>query len=464
MPWLDQIDATAAPSLALAAMMVFLAGLAIGLVAGRWGRGRLERELAETRQDLVVAEQEAARLAPLEGKLAEQAELLTDLRIERADLSRTIAERERALAAERAELDQRFKLVAGHVLQESRDQFLALAGQSFEKHKAMAKSDLDQLIKPMAETLEQYRKNLAEIEKARTDSYGSLRTELKQVAEAQAQVRDEAKRLATALRDGAGVRGRWGEQQLKRILELAGMAQYVDFDCQVAVQDAEGRGQKPDAVIRLPADRVIVVDAKVPMSAYIDARNETDPERRTDLFREHARQVRAQMKALAKKGYAGAFEEALDSVVMFLPTEDLAATAWEHDAALYEDAFRARVLIATPTTLFALAKAVAHVWRNERAAKNAHEVARLGRDLHDRVAAMAGHVRRLGSSLDTSVKHYNGFVGSLERKVLPATRKFKDLEIVSADADDLGLDAVDNPARPLAAPELATEPYPNAAE
>lgn len=456
--WIAALPLTEPERLVAAAGLAGLVGLILGAVLGGWGKARLKAALA-------AASEKAERAQLLEERLAASDEMVAALRIEQAELSTTIAERDRAVRAEQERLDQRFKVVAGSVLADSREAFLSLARESFEKHKAMARADMDSLVKPLAETLDAYGRNLKDIEKARTEAYGSLKSELKSVVEAQGQVSAEARRLATALRDGAGVRGRWGEQQLKRILELAGMAARVDFDSQVNVTGPDGQKLKPDAVIRLPGERVIVVDAKAPMSAYIDARNESDEARREELFKTHAAQVRAQVKSLSRKNYAANFEEALDSVVMFLPTEDLAAAAWDHDPTLYEEAFNARVLIATPTTLFALAKAVAHVWRNEAAAKNAHEVARLGAELHKRLATMVGHIRKLGGSLDQSAKHYNAFLGSLERQVLPQARKFKGLEILPADADDLGVPATEESPRDPTAADFNTSPtLPAAAE
>lgn len=468
-----------------AATLLILAGFMVGLVAGRWGRTglkqravALEEQLAEAtagaqadRQALMQGREENVRLQAREQSLSERVHLLEQVREQKgrleaqaSALTARIEERERAVQQERALLEERFGKLAGEVLQNSQKGLLDLAKQNFDAQQTQAKADLAKLVQPVAGDLAKLSEHIGAVEKARNEAYGGLRSELKSLVAAQGQVAREAQRLATALKDGSGVRGRWGEQQLERIFELAGMSSYVDFDTQVTVRAADGRQAKPDAIIRLPGERAIIVDAKAPMSAYIEARNEVDEQRRLDLFQQHARQVRVQMQALAAKAYAANLDGALDSVVMFLPTEDLASAAWDHDASLYDDAFRNRVLIATPTTLFALAKAVAHVWRNEKSARNAHEVARLGAELHERISTMAGHIRKLGGALDNSAKHYNAFLGSLERKVLPKAREFKALEIVPADADDLDVAASDERVRGTMAPELRTDHILPAAE
>ena len=297
------------------------------------------------------------------------------------------------------------------------------------------------------------------MENARANAYGTLTAELKNVAAGQKEVKEEAAKLSTALRSGSGVRGRWGESQLRRIMELAGMVNYVDFNTEVSQAGTDSEGgdtrQRPDAVITLPANRKIVFDAKAPMGAFLDAQSSQDPTERDNYLTQHAKQVRSRVKELAKKTYWSAHGgDALEAVVMFLPGDDLVAAAVEKDPKLYEEAFTDQVIIATPATLFALARAIAHVWKQEQMTKKAREAAELGRDLYDRITVMAGHVSKLGQSLDRSTDHYNKFVASLERRVLPTARKFEELGIMDGRDPVPEIKGIESTAASLSAPDF----------
>ncbi|MBB4212139.1 DNA recombination protein RmuC [Rhodothalassium salexigens DSM 2132] len=413
-----------------------LAGLVGGYAIGRRDVTQARAHMAEAIRDLHEVQAAAQQAAILEDRVADESAARADAERQLSEVQARAEERHRAMARQvdelknvRAQMETQFKTMINAALTQSRDDFLKQAQAHFDKHQAHARSDLEGLVRPMAQTLEHYRQNLKEIETARQNAYGSLTSELRSVAAAQKEVKEEAARLSTALRSGSGVRGRWGESQLRRIMELAGMAPYVDFTTQTSTQNG-GTQQRPDAVIHLPGKRAIVIDAKTPMSAFLEAQATEDPRERDAKLAQHAAQVRTQVRALSKKSYWSAFGPGLEAVVMFLPGDDLIAAAVEQDPTLYEEAFANQVILATPATLFALARAVAHVWTQEQMAERAHDAARLGRELYDRITTMAGHITRLGTALDRSVGHYNSFVNSLERRVLPTARKFESLGIL----------------------------------
>jgi DNA recombination protein RmuC len=271
-------------------------------------------------------------------------------------------------------------------------------------------------VRPISETLQQTRAKLEQIEKERTDAFGQIRQQL-------ASVGHEAARLTQALRANPGTRGRWGEESLRNALELAGLSAHCDFDSQATFAQVDS-SIRPDCVIRLPGGRHIVVDAKAPISAYLEGVEATDEGSRGAAMKRYADSLRQHMLSLARKEYAQTVSAHLsarpDFVVMFVPGENFYAAALERNGDLFAEAIEKGVLIVTPTTLIALAKA------------NAREVAALGRELYDRLCTMADHLVRLGSSLDTSVRHFNSFVGSLEGSVLPQARRFRDLGIAGA--------------------------------
>jgi DNA recombination protein RmuC len=412
---------------------------------------RADTALAEARQAaeaaharINAAETEAARataraehLAPLEARLEEAHARIRTLeadvaaRDSRADAERAAFEQRAAdLARLRGEMEKDFKALANAALGESRDAFLGLADEVFKKHRAEASADIEtrrraveELIRPIGDTLKTTRDKLDQIERERADTFGQIRQQL-------ASVGTEASRLTQALRANPGTRGRWGEESLRNALELAGLSQHCDFETQTTFAQVDS-SIRPDCVIRLPGGRSIVVDAKAPISAYLDAMEAVEESARAQSMKRHADALRQHMLSLARKEYAQTVSRGLaappDFVAMYVPGENFFAAAIERNGELFTEAIERSVFIVTPTTLIALAKAIALGWRQEDIAENAREVAELGKELYQRLCTMGDHLTKLGRSLEDSVKRYNGFVGSLETSVLPQGRKFREL-------------------------------------
>jgi DNA recombination protein RmuC len=335
----------------------------------------------------------------------------------------------------RGEIEKDLKNITADALRANHGTFLHLANEVFEKHKAGAKADIEAgqaavkaLVAPLEETLQSYKQQVEEMGKAQSQSYGALSTELKAVVETQNAVRAEASKLATALRASPKTRGRWGEFTLRRVMELSGLNPHCDFSTEESFE-RDGSVSRPDIVIRLPGGRSIVVDAKTSLSAYLDAVDALEEAERERYLGKHAAQLREHVKQLASKTYWDGLTVTPDFVVMFVPGDNFYAAAVERDPSLFEDAAAQRVIIVTPATLIALAKAVAFGWRQEKVAENAQRVHELGRELYRRMMTMASHIARCGDSLSTSVRHFNQFVGSLERSVMPQARRFNELEV-----------------------------------
>lgn len=401
-------------------------------------RTRLEDAMAALHTQAAKAE-ELDRLRPIHDATLKT---LSDERAAQAALKAHTSAREEAMQQEiahltalREDMQKQFDVMANQALNSNRKAFLDLANETFVKHRQSAQADLEtrrksiqQMLEPVKDTLKRYEHGLTEVEKARQEAYGALSAELKHVAAAQQDVRSEAAKLALAMRASPKARGRWGEHQLQNIMELCGMAEYVDFETQVSVDGGEKR-QMPDATIRLPGERTIVVDAKASMSAYLDSLDAESDAEREALLVEHAKQVREHVKQLSSKRYWEALETAPDFVVLFLPNENLFSVAVEKDPTLLDFGLKQKVLIATPTTFMGFAKAVAYGWRQENMAQNAKVIAGLGQELYKRLAALGDKVAATGKHLDRAVTAYNGFIGSLESSVMPQARKFRDLEV-----------------------------------
>jgi DNA recombination protein RmuC len=288
---------------------------------------------------------------------------------------------------------------------------------------------VEQLVDPIRRGLEQVDQKLAALDQSRAASQGALEAMLRGMGEAQQTLTTGTQQLVNALRSPTG-RGQWGEMQLRRVVELAGMAEHADFVMQETVNGDEG-SHRPDLVVRLPGEKVVVVDAKAPLSAYLDAVNATDESRRNELLDQHARQVRAHVEHLARKDYADQFEAAPDFVILFLPGEAFFAAACQRDPSLLDDAVSKGVIPASPTTLITLLKAVHFGWQQDRINRNAEEIRDLGLELHDRMSLLTEHLVRMRRSLENTVRSYNEAMGSLERRVLPAARRFRELGLHS---------------------------------
>ena len=469
-----------------ATLGVLLLGFALGALAA-WllvrGQSRAEARAALARGEAaratleVLASERARRVDELVAALAAReaaaqaaAERLHQETVLRAalegrlDAQRVALEEERALLADaERRLSDAFQALSARALEASGASFLRLAQQALEKYQEGARGDLErrqqsirEMVEPVRQVLSKFEAQVGDMERRREGAYAGLSEQVRSLAEAQSQLRAEASNLVRALR-APQVRGRWGEVQLKRVVELAGMEEHCDFAEQESVEGPEGR-QRPDLVVRLPGGRTVVVDAKAPLSAYLEAVEATDDASRAAHLAEHARQVRDHVTALSRKGYWEQLRPTPEFVVLFLPGESFFAAALEQDRGLIEMGAERRVVLATPTTLIALLKSVAYGWKEEAVATNASRVAELGRELHKRIADMAGHVVKLGRNLGASVEAYNGFVGSLESRVLPAARRFRELE--AAGADDAVPEAapVDSLPRRAQAPELTGDP------
>jgi len=470
--------------------LTLLAAVCIGAAAGAFaawlaarGAARAAAETAAARSQAdragleAIAAERARRVASLEAEVAARgeaaaaaAERLREETALRAALEakleeqRRAAEEERALLAEaERRLSDTFRALSAEALRASGDSFLQLAQQSLEKYQEGARGDLErrqqtirELVEPMRAALTRFEGQVADLERRREGAYAGLHEQLKSLADAQSLLRSEASNLVRALR-APQVRGRWGEVQLKRVVELAGMLEHCDFTEQHTVEGADGR-LRPDLVVHLPGNRTVVVDAKAPLAAYLAAMDAKDDATRATSLQDHARQVREHVQALSRKAYWESLRPTPEFVVLFLPGESFFAAALEADPALIETGAERRVVLATPTTLIALLKAVAYGWKQEAAAANAADVAELGRELHKRIADMAAHLVKLGRNLGSSVDAYNAFVGSLEARVLPAARRFRELGAAGTEGavpEPLPVDALPRRAQ---APELAPDP------
>ena len=368
-----------------------------------------------------------------------------------------------------AELERKFVGLASEALGKNSESFLKLVSERFEKHSESAKEDLEKrrtaietLVKPLSESLTKFESKVGEIEKARTGAYEAIKEQVKSLAEGQTNLRSETSRLVQALRRPEA-RGRWGEYQLQNVLEMAGMTAGVDFEMQPTIEGDDGR-LRPDVIIRLPGEKSIIVDAKTPLDAYLNAVEADDEETRKQLIADHARQVRTHIGALASKDYWKALPGTPDFVVMFVPGEAILAAAIESDSALFESAVNQRVLISTPTTLIALAKAIAYGWQQERLAEDAQAVAANARELYGRIGTFGEHMGEVGRALRRAVERYNKGVGSLESRVLPAARKFESLNVLSAGSSIPTLEPVEHDVRELQAEELVERRTEEAAE
>ena len=403
-------------------IIALLAGTVIGwLYAGRETAAAkqavdsLRRQLDEAARDRDANRDAAGRLAALEASQSER--------------DKGFEARIKELIEAKDALSAQFAQISNKLLAEAQETFLKRADQRFRQTEENASQNLKALLQPVHERLERYETTVQKVEAERRDAFGMLSGQIEAMRTGTERVSAEAAKLVNALRNAPKARGRWGEQQLRNVLEACGLSEHCDFSTEVSVGDGEGGRLRPDVVVRVPGGQSLVIDAKVSLNDYQDAFGAIDETDRATHLSAHALAIRAHVNTLGAKAYWSQFEDAPDYVVMFIPGEHFLTAALEQDPTLWDYAFNKKVLLATPTNLIAIARTVAAVWRQEKLAKEARQIGELGKELYDRLAKAADDLRKVGSGLSMAVTNYNNFVSSFETRSLVTARKFRELNI-----------------------------------
>jgi DNA recombination protein RmuC len=407
---------------------VIIVGLIALVLGGVIGWLYASRESAGTKQSVETLRSQLDEVVKERDANRDAANRLSAVEAAQEERERAFEQQISVLKDAKEGLSAHFHEIANKLLGDARRSFLEQAGEKFT-----------QAVSPVETLLKTYQEKLQTIEKERVDHYAGLREAVELVRTGQGQVRDETRNLVNALRASPKARGRWGEQSLKNVLEQAGLSPYADFQTEVSVDTDDGR-LRPDVIVRLPGGRRLVIDAKCSLNAYLDACEEVDDEKREACFRAHVASIRTHAQQLGSKAYWAQFGDSADYVVMYIPGEHflaaVLAAALEQDPTLWDWAFERRVLLATPTNLVAIAKTVASIWRQERLAETAQEIANLGKELHSRLATMNEHMARVGKNLATANSAYNQMVGSFESQVLTQAKRLETYGAGSAKALD----------------------------
>ena len=402
-----------------------LADLRSRLMAAESAAAEREGEFKRAVAELGQARIEVAALGERAGRadgLAQQLDAARDenarFRAERA----AFEEQKRLLEESRNNLLKEFENTGAQVLGRAQEAFLKRAEERLGHSEKASEEKLKALLAPVGDRLKSYEEQVKALEEKRVDAFGQLAGVIEEMRKGQDEVKREAQRLGNSLTNAPKARGRWGERALQNVLEQCGLAQHTDFHLEQSMDTSEGR-LRPDAIVNVPGQKKLVIDAKVSLNAYqaaFEADDEGERKRNLDL---HAKSMRNHVQTLGSKGYQSQFDDAPDYVVMFVPGEHFVAAALEHDPELWDFAFRNKVLLATPTNLVAIARTVAQVWRQDKMAAEAAEIGRMGAELYDRLATAAEHLKRVGGGLESAVNNYNKFVGSFERNVLSSGRR-----------------------------------------
>ncbi|HEY0132045.1 MAG TPA: DNA recombination protein RmuC [Allosphingosinicella sp.] len=419
-------------SLILFVILALAAGAALGWFLGVRQAALYRKERDDRTEDFRKA---IADLAGMQGKLDEARQACSDAKVECARVTAGQEERERAFEARleevknaREALSAQFSEIGGKLLGEAQKSFLERAEARFKQSEESAGLGLKALLQPVTDRLQRYEEGVARVEAERRDAFGNLVGLIESMRVGQEKVSSEAAKLVNSLRNAPKSRGRWGEQQLKNVLETCGLTENCDFQTEVSVEGEDGR-LRPDVIIRIPGGRTLIIDAKVSLNAYQDAFGAVDDAERQIGLAGHAAAMRAHVNALGNKAYQTQFGNSPDYVIMFVPGEHFLSAALEHDPTLWDFAFDKKVLLATPTNLIAIARSVASVWQQEALARNARDIALLGKELYDRLAKVGEDLRRVGTGLNSAVSNFNIFTNSFNSRLVSTGRKFRELDI-----------------------------------
>lgn len=457
--------------------VALLAGLGLGWFSGRRPLSDLQARLAEREKafaelderfrraitDLAAASERATRAdglaQALEDARADMLRAQRDLATLRAQAEH-FEEQKRLLIESQEQLRREFEVAGARVLERAQEAFLSRAEARFTQSEEKQAERINTVLAPVGARLKAYEDQVAALEKGRVDAFGQLTGLIQSIRDGQEKVREEAARLGNALTNAPKARGRWGEQALRNVLEQCGLSEHTDFVTEHSIDTEEGR-LRPDAIVSIPGQKKLVIDAKVSLNAYQEAFEASDEGARDVALARHVASMRGHVQTLATKSYQSQFAEAPDYVVMFVPGEHFVAAAMEKDPDLWDFAFRNRVLLATPTNLVAIARTVAMVWKQDMLAQEAREIGRLGGELYDRLAVAGDHLKRVGGGLTSAVENYNKFVGSYERNVMASGRRLRDkgIEIGKREIEDMPL--VESQPRHGDVTEASALPWPD---